>query len=221
MRLVIPPGVLKPPSDAYLLAEQLRREPLADGLSVLDLCSGSGILGIVAAQCGARVTAVDISQKAVLATRLNARLNGVKVRVVRGDLFGAVSRERFDVIVSNPPYLPSESTELPQRGASRAWDAGPDGRSFLDRICAQSELHLSPGGVLLLVHSSLSDEQRTVEDLSRRGYQAEVTQRSRGQLGPRMHARAPLLRARGLLTDGEFEEIVVVRAKRLTSGVGG
>lgn len=215
MRLVIPPGVLKPPSDAYMLADQLRRELREDGLSVLDLCCGSGVLAIVAAQCGAHTTAVDISKRAVLATRLNAKLNGVTVRVVRGDLFDAVPNERFDVIVSNPPYLPSASDELPQHRASRAWDAGPDGRAFLDRICAQAHEHLAPGGVLLLVHSSLSDDNRTTDDLSRRGYRAEVTQRHHGPLGPRMQARAPMLRARGLLPDGDVEDIVVVRAERL------
>lgn len=221
MRLVIPPGVLKPPSDAYMLADQLRRELREDELSVLDLCCGSGVLAIVAAQCGAHATAVDISKRAVLATRLNAKLNGVRVRVVRGDLFDAVPNERFDVIVSNPPYLPSASDELPQHRASRAWDAGPDGRAFLERICARAADHLGPGGVLLLVHSSLSDDMRTVDDLSRRGYQAQVTQRHSGPLGPRMQARAPMLRSRGLLTDGDIEDIVVVRAQRLRADSSG
>ena len=221
MRLVIPPGVLKPPSDAYMLADQLRRELREDGLSVLDLCCGSGVLAIVAAQCGAHATAVDISKRAVLAARLNAKLNGVTVRVVRGDLFDAVPNERFDVIVSNPPYLPSASDELPQHRASRAWDAGPDGRAFLVRICAQAADHLRPDGVLLLVHSSLSDDKHTVDDLSRRGYLAEVTQRHSGPLGPRMQARAPMLRSRGLLTDGDVEDIVVVRAQRLRADSSG
>jgi release factor glutamine methyltransferase len=217
VRLVIPPGVLRPPSDAFMLAQELRREPLEEGLSVLDLCAGSGILAIVAAQCGARqVTAVDVSRRAVLATRLNARLNGVSVRALRGDLFSAVPGQRFDVIVSNPPYLPSASGELPRRGAKRAWEAGPDGRLFLDRICAGAHEHLLPAGVLLLVHSSLCDEQQTIEMLSRRGFEAQIAAHRSGPLGPRMQARAPMLRARGLLSDGEVEDMVVVRASRLS-----
>jgi release factor glutamine methyltransferase len=217
VRLVILPGVLKPPSDAFMLAHELRREPLEEGLSVLDLCAGSGILAIVAAQRGARqVTAVDVSRRALLATRLNARLNGVSVRALRGDLFSAVPGQRFDVIVSNPPYVPSASEELPRRGAERAWEAGPDGRLFLDRICAGAREHLRPGGVLLLVHSSLCDEQRTIEMLSQRGFEARIAARRSGPLGPRMQARAPLLRARGLLGDEEVEDMVVVRASRLS-----
>ncbi len=214
MRLLVPPGVLRPPSDTYMLADQLRREVRGNGVRVLDLCSGSGMLAIVAAKAGARrVTAVDISMRALCATWLNAKLNGAAVEVVRGDLFGAVADRRFEVIVSNPPYLISASDELPQRGASRAWDAGADGRRFLDPICAQAHEHLVPGGVLLLVHSSLCDEDRTVAQLSSHGYTVQITYRHRGPLGKRMHARAPMLKARGLLPDGEFEDIVVVRAQ--------
>lgn len=171
------------------------------------------MLAIVAATSGAGdVTAVDISRRSVVATRLNAKLNGVKVRVVRGDLFEAVPGRRFDVIVSNPPYLVSESPRLPRRGASRAWDAGPTGRAFLDRICHQAEEHLTSGGVLLLVHSSLCSEQQSVDALSQRGYEVQITMRHRGPLGQRMHPRATMLRSRGLLGDAAVEEILIVRA---------
>jgi release factor glutamine methyltransferase len=205
--------VLRPPSDSLLLADQLRQEALKEDASVLDLCSGSGILAIVAAQRGvSQVTAVDISSLAVLATRLNARLNRVRVRAVRGDLFDAVPGERFDLIASNPPYLPSTGDELPEGGAHRAWEAGPRGRAFLDRICAEAHNHLMPGGVLLLVHSSLSGEQETVRELSARGYEVGIAARRRGPLGPRTSARAPMLRERGLLSEGGFEDLIVVRA---------
>lgn len=171
------------------------------------------MLAIVAAKSGAGdVTAVDISRRSLVATCLNAKLNRVTVHAVRGNLFEAVRGQRFDVIVSNPPYLVSESTNLPRTGARRAWDAGPSGRAFLDPICDQAEQHLAPGGVLLLVHSSLCSEQQTVDALSRRGYEVEITMRHRGPLGQRMHPRAPMLRSRGLLGDAEVEEILVVRA---------
>lgn len=212
MRLVTFPGVLRPPSDAFMLAEHLRKERLGEQSSVLDLCAGSGILAIAAAQCGAgKVTAVDISRRAVLATRLNSRLNGVFVHTVRGDLFAAVAGERFDVIASNPPYLVSASDSLPRHGANRAWDAGTSGRAFLDRICDRAQYHLNPGGALLLVHSSLCSEQATVDALLRRGYDAWIAARHRGPLGPRMRARAAMLRTRGLLGEEEVEDIVVVR----------
>src|SRR5689334_17657235 len=103
MRLLTLPGVFRPISDTWLLAEALEREQLPPGARVLDLCSGSGALAVHAA-AHAEVTAVDISRRAVLTIRLNAALNGVRVRARRGDLFAAVAGERFDAIVSNPPY---------------------------------------------------------------------------------------------------------------------
>jgi release factor glutamine methyltransferase len=212
VRLVTFPGVLRPPSDAYLLAHHLRQERLGEQSRVLDMCAGSGILAIVAARSGAgHVTAVDISRRAVLATRLNSRLNGVRVRTLRGDLFAAVPGERFDLIASNPPYLVSASDTLPRRGASRAWDAGPSGRAFLDQICDQAQHHLRPGGVLLVVHSSLCSEQATVDALLARGYEVRIAARHRGPLGPRMQGRTEMLRERGLLGEEEVEDIVVVR----------
>ena len=213
MRLVTFPGVLRPPSDAFMLADSLRQERLDERSSVLDLCAGSGILAVVAALSGAgRVTAVDISRRAVVATLLNSRLNGVRVRAVRGDLFAAVPGERFNLIVSNPPYLVSASDRLPRRGAKRAWDAGTSGRAFLDRICAQAQHHLRPGGALLIVHSSLCSEQATVDALAQRGYEVRIVARHHGPLGARMQARVDMLRGRGLLGEEAVEDIVVVRA---------
>ena len=198
-----------------MLAAQLRREALGQSTKVLDLCSGSGILAIVAAESGAgQVTAVDISRRAVFNTWLNAKLNGVSVEVLRGDLLAAVDGRKFDVIVSNPPYLLSASEHLPRRGSLQALDAGPTGRILIDRICAGVEDYLAPGGVLLLVHSSLCDDQRTIGLFEARGYEVSVPLRHTGPLGKRMRARAPMLRARGLLQNGEIEDIVVIRAKR-------
>src|SRR5436305_11453289 len=93
------PGVFRPPSDAWLLARYIEAEQLPRSASALDLCTGSGVLALSAARAGAsRVVAVDVSRRAVLATRLNAALNRLSVQAVRGDLFAAVPRERFDLI---------------------------------------------------------------------------------------------------------------------------
>src|SRR5947209_17071524 len=109
MRLLPLPGVFQPPSDAWMLIRYLEQERLAEGRRVLDVCAGSGVLAIAAALAGAsRATAVDISRRAVAAARLNARLNGVRVDAVRGDLFAPLRGRRFDLIVSNPPYLPGD-----------------------------------------------------------------------------------------------------------------
>ena len=120
MRLVTLPGVFRPISDTWLLADALDREPLRPGARVLDLCSGSGAIAIRAALSGRDTTAVDVSRRAVLTVRLNAALNRVRVRALRGDLFDAVADEQFDAIVSNPPYVPAPTDALPVRGPERA-----------------------------------------------------------------------------------------------------
>src|ERR671926_83539 len=101
LRLVTLPGVFRPISDSEFLADVLREQTLPPRASVLDLCTGSGILAVTAALRGARdVTAVDVSRRAVLTARLNARLNGARVRAVRGDLYAPLRGHRFDAIVS-------------------------------------------------------------------------------------------------------------------------
>jgi release factor glutamine methyltransferase len=214
------PGVFRPISDTWLLADALEREALPPGARVLDLCSGSGALAVRAALAGPReVTAVDVSRRAVAAIRVNAALNGVKVRARRGDLLGAVPGERFDAIVSNPPYVPAPSDELPARGPERAWDAGRDGRALLDRICAAAPDHLRPGGVVLLVHSSLLGVDRSLEALRVGGLEASLAARERGPLGPLMNGRRAHLEAQGLLPPGATEEVVVVVRGRKPSCV--
>jgi len=212
MRLLPLPGVFQPPSDSFMLADQLRRERLGPGVSVLDLCTGSGHLALIAASAGASAVGIDVSRRAMLAVRLNALLNGVRVTALRGDLFGPVAGRRFDVIVSNPPYLPHPDEELPHRGLARAVDAGPRGRAFIDRICTQVGEHLTPGGVLLLVHSSVCGERETLEALSARGLESEVVYRHRGPLGPILNARVDYLRSQDMLLPGDQEDVIIVRA---------
>jgi release factor glutamine methyltransferase len=206
--------VFQPISDSWMLAACLRREPLRTGRTVLDLCSGSGMLAVAAALRGASVTAVDVARRAGLAIELNALLNGVGVEVRLGDLFSAVPGRRFDVIVTNPPYVPSSSRELPSSGPARAWEAGPTGRAFIDRICAQAVDHLNPGGVLLMVHSTVCGEAETMNALADHGLTPAVVWRHRGHLGPLMRDRAEWLRRDGRLPADDGDEVVVFRAER-------
>src|SRR3954447_14944074 len=212
MRLMTLPGVFRPRPDSWMLARQLCARLPAQA-RVLDLCTGRGLLAVAAARHrAAEATAVDVSRRAVLTARINARLNGVRVRGLRGDLFAPVAAERFDAIVSNPPYLPVADDTLPDRGPARAWDAGTDGLILLDRICAQAAGHLEPGGFVLVVHSSIIGVEPTVRALEATGLRADVVERRRGALGPLLTSRAELLEARGLLAPGEREEeIVIVR----------
>lgn len=219
MRVMTLPGVFRPRPDSWMLARALCAQ-LRPGARVLDVCTGSGAIAVAAARAGAgAVTAIDVSRRSVLTVRINARLNGVRVRALRGDLFAPVAGERFDFVVSNPPYLPAEDDALPAHGPARAIDAGTDGRVLLDRICAQAAAHLNPGGAVMLVHSDVIGLAPTVAALEASGLRADVVERRRGPLGPLLTARAPMLEARGLLAPGaREEEIVVVRGTARPGG---
>ena len=215
MRVITVPGVFQPRSDTWMLIDAVAGYPLTRGARVLDLCTGSGAIGVAAALRGATVTAVDISRRALWSAWLNARANGVRVRTRRGDLFAAVDGECFDLIVANPPYLPAATDDLPVAGPARAWDAGRDGRALLDRICALAPAHLSPGGSLLVLHSSVCGVARTEQALAAHGLETDIVFRHRGPLGPILRARVSQLWADGRLPRGRFdEEIVIVRGRR-------
>ena len=196
-----------------MLAEAVRTATVTPRASVLDLCTGSGALAIAAAQRGAReVTAVDVSRRALMAVRLNARLNGVRVRALRGNLYDAVGRTRFDTIVSNPPYVPSDSDDLPRIGRARHWEGGNDGRILLDRIIDEAPEHLRPGGCLMVVHSDIIGIEATMARMRAAGLHADVVVRRHGALGPLMTARVHKLEAVGMLQPGQrAEEVAVVR----------
>jgi release factor glutamine methyltransferase len=117
--------------------------------------------------------------------------------------------------VSNPPYVPAASAALPRYRKARCWDAGPDGRALLDRICAGVPEVLEPDGTVLLVHSAVCDTGCTVAALEGAGLAARELARITVPFGPVMHSRARMLEARGLVARGQrSEELVVVEGRR-------
>lgn len=214
--LLSPPGVYRPQSDTAVLIGALQRDDLARGRDVLDLGTGTGAVALAACGAGAAsVTAVDLSRRAVMVTRMNCRLRRARIAVHRGDLFAPVRDRRFDLIVANPPYVPAETEALPRYGIARCWDAGIDGRAVLDRICDGATDRLSEDGVVLLVHSAACNADATVARLARAGLVAEVVDRVHVPLGPVMRARRVMHETRGLVEPGaRSEELVVVRAHR-------
>lgn len=208
LRLLVPPGVYAPRSDTALLAGHL---PPAE--RVLELCTGTGALALAVAARGARhVVAVDRSARAVLAARINARLNGLDVDVRAGDLFAALHPgETFDLILANPPYLPAPEVQRPDH----RWDAGADGRAVLDRIVAEAPGRLRPGGTLALVQSALTGTRRTVDLLRAHGLAVDEPVEAPGRVGPIVAARRRALVDAGLMDPAQdTETLAVVTARR-------
>ncbi len=132
-------------------------EPAAVG-RVLDLCTGSGCIGIACAKylpwCS--VDAADISDEALSLARENIERHGLneRVRAVRSDVFAGLTGRRYDVIVSNPPYVAqAEYASLPREYAHEpglGLLAGDDGLDIVRRILSAARTHLRPGGILIV-----------------------------------------------------------------------
>lgn len=131
-------------------------EPEAIG-SVLDLCTGSACLAIIAAGRfpQAQVDAVELSPDAIEVAKLNIAdyEMGERVHLHRGDLFAPLRGRRYDLIIANPPYVRAEEVAAfpPEYGAEpqMAHIAGTDGLDLVRRILAEAHGHLNPGGALL------------------------------------------------------------------------
>lgn len=210
------PGVYPPQHDTSLLSEAVMAEDLDIGSKVLDLCCGTGALSVAALRAGAgRVVAVDISRRAQLNTWFNGIVNRSPIDARRGDLTDAVGDDLFDLVISNPPYVPTLGDELPTAGIERAWDAGMDGRAVLDRIAATAPSSLVPGGRMLLLQSTLSGVEKTEAILEERGMTVTVMAEKSIPFGPVMHARRKMLESRGLIAVGQdTEQLVVIRATK-------
>jgi release factor glutamine methyltransferase len=156
------PDVLIPrPESETLVDAALARLDAGAGDEVLDLGTGSGALAVTLAceRPGARLTATDASAGALDVARANAEALGCGARVslVRGEWYEPVARRRFDLIVSNPPYVAAGDPHLGEgdlRFEPRAalTDGSPDGLGSIRAIVAGATRHLNPGGWLLLEH---------------------------------------------------------------------
>lgn len=195
-----------------MLLDGLSELDLSAPADVLELCCGTGIVAIAAAQRGHHVDAVDSSRLAVICARRNATLNGVNVAVFQGDLFEPIRGRQYDAIVVNPPYVPTP----PGATVPLDWcDGGEDGRAIIDRICSSAVRHLVPGGYLLLVQSSLADTSRTLLDLDTRGLRPEVLSVRDEPLGPISRERRDFLIDLGAIRSGDtHERLALVRAQR-------
>lgn len=138
--------VQPPKAGSLFFCENLAGRP---GERVLEIGSGLGLAAVVLAKAGASVVATDVVPEAVDAIRANALLNGVSVDARLGDCYAPVAGERFDLICTNPPQMPTPPDRARRDAAAAADNGGVDGWEILDRVIAGAPAHLVPGGRLV------------------------------------------------------------------------
>lgn len=170
LEFAVGPAVLIPrPDSEHLVMECLELAKKIDKPCLLDIGAGSGNLTVALAKHlpKAQVTAIDQSPEALAVARQNAERHGVaaRIRFLQGDLFSPLqSAERFDVIVCNPPYIPTEDIQKLAPGVRdyephAALDGGPDGFAVFDRLSDGARNHLDSGGHLLVEIGTPQEER--------------------------------------------------------------
>jgi release factor glutamine methyltransferase len=142
----VPDQVQAPKAGSLFFCRHLVVHP---GERVLEIGGGLGLAAVLAARHGARVTATDVVPEAVDVMRANAALNNVSVDARLGDCYAPVAGERFDLICSNPPQMPTPPGRARRDAAAAADNGGADGWELLDRVITGAPRHLNPGGRLI------------------------------------------------------------------------
>ena len=166
-------NVYEPAEDSFLFAENLN---VHKAVTVLDLGTGCGILGILAAERASVVVSVDINPYAIRCAKENAKLNDLQSRIyyVQGDLFTPLNSSfKFDLVIFNAPYLPANEEEM-ESWIGRAWAGGATGRQIIDRFIAEAPKYLKDEGKVLLMQSTLAGVDETLRKFSDCGMSVRV-----------------------------------------------
>ncbi|WP_132994262.1 HemK2/MTQ2 family protein methyltransferase [Gordonia zhaorongruii] len=213
-RIAVKAGVYAPAVDSAMLCRRTVAEVLASPIEhprVIELCAGSGIASVYAARAGARVTAVDDARGAIETVKANASANGVSIDVVDADVGVLPALAPADLVITNPPYVPAPDSATD----GHAWNAGPDGRKVVDAVISRLPQLVRPGGVVIIVHSTVTGTERTLADLRALGFDTAISDEESLEFGPVMTGRARWLEDQGLIEAGQrTERLVAIRAVR-------
>ncbi len=151
-------NIYEPAEDTFLLISALQKMDLKNK-AILEIGTGSGIIALFLSKKAKSVLAVDINPEAVKCAKENAKINGINnMEFRKSDLFSNI-KEKFDLIVFNPPYLPNELLTK-----DIALDGGEDGRKTIGRFLKEAPKFLNRGGKIILLESSLSKYEKTLSE---------------------------------------------------------
>ena len=171
-KINIDDNVYIPAEDSYLLADNLE---IKQGQSVLEIGTGSGIVAMYASRLTDNITVTDINFDACELSRKNFEDNGIEnIEILFGNLFEPVKNRKFDVILFNTPYLPTEEDEVLDDTINYAFDGGLNGRKVIDLFLNEVGNHLNDNGIVQIIQSSLSGNEETLEKLDQLGFVSEI-----------------------------------------------
>ncbi|MGN0175150.1 MAG: HemK2/MTQ2 family protein methyltransferase [Methanobrevibacter sp.] len=171
-KINIDDNVYIPAEDSYLLADNLE---IKQGQSVLEIGTGSGIVAMYASRLTDNITVTDINFDACELARKNFEDNGIEnIEILFGNLFEPVKNRKFDVILFNTPYLPTEEDEVLDDTINYAFDGGLNGRKVINLFLNEVGNHLNDNGIVQIIQSSLSGNEETLEKLDQLGFVSEI-----------------------------------------------
>lgn len=161
-----------PAEDSFLLAENLAIRP---GDSVLEIGTGTGIVAMYASRMTDKITVTDINFDAVELAEHNFKKNGIEnIEILFGNLFEPLKNRKFDVILFNTPYLPTENGDVVDDNLNYAFDGGLNGRKVIDKFLDEVKNHLNEKGIVQIIQSSLSGNEETLKKLDELGFISEI-----------------------------------------------
>ncbi|HEY9200034.1 MAG TPA: peptide chain release factor N(5)-glutamine methyltransferase [Gammaproteobacteria bacterium] len=183
--LQVSPDTLIPRPDTELMVEQIlahypTRHPTEAAIQLLDLGTGSGAIALALAheRPSWQITASDQSEAALRVAQRNAKRLGISVEFIHSDWFSALQGRRFDVIASNPPYIPQSDPHLSQGDVRfeplSALASGDDGLDAIRHICATAPGFLKTGGQLFIEHGY--DQKTEVNDIFHKNHFHSIQQ---------------------------------------------
>jgi release factor glutamine methyltransferase len=184
--------VYEPAEDSFLLADAALEEA-EPGMRILEVGAGSGFVSAVlkAHVKGVRVLATEINPHAARC----AKANGVEV--IRTDLFRGLKpgsqKASFDLILFNPPYLPTSQEEKVPGWLNYAFDGGTSGRETLDKFFDAVRNYLKPGGKILVLISSITGLEAVEEKMKNLGFEVDVVRKKKISFEELMVVRGKLL----------------------------